>query len=111
MAESMLTQLAGTGVVGAFLVIALLALRQKDGDLRAESKARIEDSQRMLELALRLQKDVTTAVAALTEIVEKWEKREEDRERLTREVALRTQGTPLQEIPPPLPRAMPPGKR
>jgi uncharacterized membrane protein len=85
MAESVLAQLAGSGVLGIFLVLVLLALRQKDGDFKAEAKARIEDSQRMLALAMTLQKDVTTAVAALTEIVEKWERREEDRERMALE--------------------------
>ncbi len=87
MAESALAQLAGTGVVGIVLVLALLALWQKDKDFKAEAKARIDDAQRMLGLAMQLQKDVTTAVAALTEIVEKWERREEDRERLAAEVA------------------------
>ncbi len=81
MAESMLTQLAGSGVLGVFLVLVLFALKQKDQDFKSEAKARIEDSQRMLALAMTLQKDVTTAVAALTEIVEKWERREEERER------------------------------
>lgn len=93
MPETMLTQLAGSGVLGVFLVLVCLALRAKDRDLREESKARIADAQRMLELAMRLQKDVTTAVAALTEIVDKWERREEERERLSREVAMRTMPT------------------
>ncbi len=77
MAESMLTQLAGSGVLGVFLVLVLLALRQKDQDFKAEAKARIEDSQRMLAIIMATQKDVTVAIAALTEITE----REEDRER------------------------------
>jgi hypothetical protein len=85
MAESVLAQLAGSGVLGVFLVLVLLALKQKDQDFKAEAKARIDDSQRMLQLAMTLQKDVTTAVAALTEIVEKWERREEERERLAQE--------------------------
>lgn len=90
MAESALTQLASSGVLGVFLVIVLLALRQKDLEVRAalalvqaESRSRVEDAQRMLALAMAMQKDVTTAVATLTEIVEKWERREEERERLT----------------------------
>jgi type II secretory pathway component PulM len=87
MAESALAQLAGTGVVGLVLVLALLALWQKDKDYKAESKARIDDAQRMLAILMQMQKDVTTAVAALTEIVEKWEKREEERERHAREAS------------------------
>ena len=99
MAESALTQLAGTGVVGVVLVLALLALWRKDKDLRAEASARVEDAQRMLALAMTLQKDVTLAVSALTEIVEKWEKREEERERLVREAAMRVQVTPAVPVP------------
>lgn len=81
MAESVLTQLAGSGVLGIFLVLVLLALRQKDADFKAESKARIEDAQRMLSLAMTLQKDTTTAVTALTTIMEELK---EERERLER---------------------------
>ncbi len=101
MAESALAQLAGSGVLGVFLVLVLLALRQKDGDYKSEAKARIDDAQRMLTLAMTLQKDVTIAVAALTEIVEKWEKREEERERL---VALQRPQTPQDFPPPAVPR-------
>lgn len=97
---TLLQQLASSGVLGVVLVLALLALRTKDRELRGESQARIDDAQRMLELSMRLQKDVTLAVAALTEIVDKWEKREEERERLSREVAMRA----LPTAPGPVPR-------
>ncbi len=82
MAETALAQLASSGVLGVFLVLVLLALRAKDTALREESKARVDDAQRMLTLAIQLQKEVTTTVAALTEIMEKWEEREEERERV-----------------------------
>lgn len=101
MAESALAQLAGTGVVGVVLVLALLALWQKDKDFKGEAKARIDDAGRMLAIAMTLQKDVTNAVTALTAIVEKWERREEERERL--EIRLRVQPTPP-EFPLPLAR-------
>lgn len=100
MAESVLAQLAGSGVLGIFLVLVLLALRQKDADFKAEAKARIDDAQRMLTLAMTLQKDVTLAVNALTEIVEKWERREEDRERMAQEIRLRAPSTPQEFTPP-----------
>lgn len=77
----LLTQVASTGLVGVFLVIALFALRQRDAELQAEKGHRITDAAKYLELALELQKDVIVAVKTLGEIVEKWEKREEARER------------------------------
>ncbi len=79
MAETALTQLASSGVLGVFLVLVLLALRQKDADFKVEAKARIDDAQRMLTLAMALQKDVTVAVAALTEIMETIERRDSSR--------------------------------
>lgn len=94
MTETILTQLASTGVVGALLVVALVALQRKDQEAREESRARVEDSQRFLTLAVDLQAKVTQAVHALTEIVDKWERREEERERLVRETALRVPTPP-----------------
>lgn len=106
----LLTQLASTGVVGIFLVIALFALRHKDKALEDEKNARIKDAHDYTSLAMTLQKDVILAVKTLGEIVEKWEKREEERERFEREITMRTQGTPMKEVPPHGPRP-PPFKR
>ncbi len=100
MAESALAQLASSGVLGLFLVLVLLALKQKDAAYTTEAKARVDDAQRMLTLAIQLQKEVTTTVAALTEIMEKWEQREEDRERLVREVQARPATSPQAFLPP-----------
>lgn len=85
---------ASTGIVGVFLVIALLALKDKDKKLNDEKDARIKDSAQYLALAMSLQEKVISAVKSLAEIVEKWEKREEERERLEREIAARTKATP-----------------
>lgn len=103
MSEPMMTligQVASTGIVGIFLALALLALREKDKALLIEKNARIEDSQKYMTLAMALQKDVITAVKTLGEIVEKWEKREEDRERLDRELELRNARSVRVEGPP-----------
>jgi hypothetical protein len=81
-----LAQLASTGVVGVCLVIALIALWQKDKDLRTTESARIEDAQRMLTLAMTLQKDSTLAITALTAVMEELK---EQRELLTREMIAR----------------------
>lgn len=96
MPESALQQLAGTGVVGVVLALALYALWRKDRDLRTESAARVEDAQRMLELAMKLQKELTLAVTALTEVAKELKL---ERERLLREQALRVQPTPIAELP------------
>ena len=80
-------QLASTGVVGVLLVLALLALRQKDKELKDEQQARIEDAKAYLKLAMSLQEQVLGAVNKLAEIVEAWERREEEREKLEREAA------------------------
>ena len=69
MPESMLTQLASTGVVGVCLVLSLFALWRKDQEKNAESAARIADAQRMLDLAMTLQKDSTIAINALTALL------------------------------------------
>lgn len=91
-AQPALSQLASTGVVGAVLALALIALWLKDRDLRAESVARVEDAQRMLDLAMKLQKELTLAVTALTEVAKELKL---ERERLLREQALRVQPTPI----------------
>jgi len=73
-------QLASTGVVGVLLALAILALRAKDRELQLEKAARIEDSKAMMTLAMELQKQVILAVNKLSELVETWEKREQQRE-------------------------------
>ncbi len=96
MAESLIAQLAGSGVLGVVLVIVMLALRQKDQDnkelqalVQSESKARVDDAQRMLGLAMTLQKESTLAITALTAVMEELK---EQRELLTREILRTTPG-------------------
>ncbi len=89
MTETALGQLASSGVLGAFLVLVLFALRAKDNALRAADNARIEDAQKFNTLCLSLQKEVITAISTLAKLAELWEKKEEDREQLARELALR----------------------
>lgn len=87
MVENILTQFAGTGIVGAGLVLALLTLRAKDKELSeekqkriddakqcgkelaAEKQNRIDDAGRFLDMAMKIQKEVTQAVATLGEIM------------------------------------------
>lgn len=95
----LLSQIASTGIVGVFLVIALIALHRRDGELQTEKNLRIADAGKYLELALALQKDVIVAVKTLGEIVEKWERREEERERADH--LSRTQQIPLPLPDPP----------
>jgi hypothetical protein len=74
-------QLASTGVVGAFLVLALMALRSKDRELRDEQALRTKDAQDTMKLIMQIQQSVIDAVHKLGEIVDSWEKREEERDR------------------------------
>ena len=76
-----LGQIASTGLAGAMLVVALLALRAKDRALSAEQTARVNDSRENLQLIMKLQEQVILAVNKLSELVEIWEKREAERER------------------------------
>ena len=82
MTEQLFSQIASTGVVGALLVIALLALRAKDKELKAEMTARIADSERFNQTALAIQKEVMTAVSKLAEMVKFTEERIEERDKL-----------------------------
>ena len=84
-----LGQIASTSLSGAMLVVALLALRAKDRALTAEQAARVSDARENLQLIMKLQEQVILAVNKLSELVEIWEKREADRER----VALAVQQT------------------
>ena len=70
METQLLSQLASTGVVGVLLVLALLALRSKDKELKDEQQARIEDAKSYLKLAMSLQEQVISAVTKLSDIVE-----------------------------------------
>ena len=77
MEVQVLGQLASTGVVGAFLVIALLALRAKDKALQESTEARIKESQDGLRLVMTIQASVIEAVHKLGQIVDAWEKRQD----------------------------------
>jgi hypothetical protein len=87
MEVQVLSQLAGTGVVGVLLVLSLLALRHKDRELKNEQQARIEDAKAYLNLAMSLQSQVIVAVNKLSEIVDAWERRDEERERVAVEAS------------------------
>ena len=97
MTEAMLGQLASTGVVGAFLVLALLtlaskekqikelmakhdlALQEKDKQIKAEMEARAADSGRFITLAMSLQREVIEAVNKLGDMLAFIEKRDEEK--------------------------------
>lgn len=83
MTEQLLSQIASTGVVGAFLVLTLFALkweRKRADDIQAaldaEKDARIADAGAGLERSLAIQKQVTENIAKLGEVVELIERRE-----------------------------------
>ena len=80
-------QIAGAGITGALLLVALFALRSKDRELSAEKAARIDDSKTNLQLIMKLQEQVILAVNKLSDLVEIWEKRETERERAERATA------------------------
>jgi hypothetical protein len=71
-----LGQIAGTGVIGAVLVVALIAL---------ESEARIKDGQETLKLLMQVQSSVIDAVHKLGEIIEWAERRDAEQIREPRE--------------------------
>lgn len=80
MTDEMFRQLASTGVVGALLVLTLLALREKDKQLKAEMQARIEDASKFNTLSMALQREVIAAVGKLGEMLDLWERRDAERE-------------------------------
>lgn len=80
MTEAILGQLASTGVVGALLVLALLALRDKDRQLKAEMLARIEDAKKYNDMSMALQREVMAAVDQLGRMIEMIERREAERD-------------------------------
>ena len=80
MTDEMFRQLASTGVVGALLVLTLLALREKDRQLKAEMLARIEDAAKFHTLSMSLQREVIAAVGKLGEMLDLWERRDAERQ-------------------------------
>lgn len=99
MTEQLYQQLASTGVVGVLLVLALIAVRMMYKELKeareehakqlaAEKQNRIDDAKAFNGLAMALQKEVITAVTKLGEIVDAWEKREDERLRNERRAGL-----------------------
>lgn len=63
-----LEQVAGAGLLGALLVIALFALRSLHQELAAERAARIQDAKDGMTLLLAVQKEVLAAVDRLTDL-------------------------------------------
>lgn len=85
----LLQQLASTGVVGLVAAIFLYLYLAERKVSQKEFHSRIEDAQKYSSLAMALQKEVITAVQALTKIAAHLEKQDEQKERLERELALR----------------------
>lgn len=61
-ASEPLAQIASTGIVGALLVLAIIAIVYLHRQLSAEKDARIEDSQKFTTLAMSMQKEVIAFV-------------------------------------------------
>lgn len=89
MTDSLLGQIASHGIVGTMLGLALLALRAKDKELKAEMAARIEDAQKLNTIAMALQREVIQAVHKLSEMLAIWERRDEERQNRNRGGGLR----------------------
>lgn len=115
----LLGQIASTGIVGIFCVIALVVAWKKDdaltaekearrvdqerfrGELSAEKQARIDDAQKASATSLALQREAIVAITALAKATEHVEAEAEARERLEREVQLRVttpQAIPVQTL-------------
>lgn len=77
MTEQLIGQLASTGVVGVLLGLAILALRDKDKQLRTEMEARIADAAKFNTLAMSLQREVIEAVNKLGDMLTIMERRDE----------------------------------
>ncbi len=90
---SAIGQLAGTGITGIVAAIFLYLYIMERKTSRAEAHARIEDVQKFNTLAMTIQKEVITAVQALTKIANHLERQDEEKDRLARELALRTGDT------------------
>jgi len=76
MTTAPLEQIAGYGVVGALLVVALLALRSLHQELAAERAARIQDAKDNTALLLKIQQATTDAIGKLYDLAKA---RESDR--------------------------------
>ncbi|MER3499841.1 MAG: hypothetical protein C4308_15110 [Chitinophagaceae bacterium] len=70
-----LEQIAGYGVVGALLVVALLALRALHQELAAERAARIQDAKDNTALLLKIQQATTDAIGKLYDLAKAREDR------------------------------------
>jgi len=91
-ATSALGEIVQSGILGALLVLALVALylkdremdrkaREKDAEIRAESAARIKDAQDTQKVLMDMQRSIIDAIHKLGEIIEWAEKRDEERRR------------------------------
>lgn len=92
-------QIAGTGVVGALLLVALFVIRylyselkeerrlhdleidKKDAALNAEMRARIEDAQKYNTISMTIQKETIDTVNKLSDMFEVMERRDTKREK------------------------------
>lgn len=68
MTAAPLEQIAGYGVVGALLVVALLALRALHQELAAERAARIQDAKDNTALLLKIQQATADAIGKLYDL-------------------------------------------
>ncbi len=80
MPNTLLQQLASTGIVGLLLALALFALRDMQRQLKEEMKARIEDAAKNTQTVLALQRELieaTQQIAAMLDLFRKvWERME-----------------------------------
>lgn len=74
MSDALLQQLASSGVMGLLLALALVALWEKDKQLKAEMTARITDATRYTDLALGLQKELIDAARDIKTMLDLFQK-------------------------------------
>lgn len=104
-------KIAATGVVGACLILAIIAIVKMYYDLKAERQSRLDEKDARIEDALKYasllnasQKEISTISSNLGKVAEAQENEREERERLQRELQFRDRQlerhTPVEEIRP-----------
>jgi len=80
MTEQLVGTILSTGVVGAFCVLLLLALKRKDEALDKEKEGRLEDAKSAAKVIIDLNSKVLVAVDSLGDLATRLEKeREQER--------------------------------
>ena len=116
MTDKMFNEVAATGVVGALLVLAIIAIIKLYYELKEERQkrldekdARIVDAKTYASLLSESQKEIAVITGNLGRVAEVLENEREERLRLERELQFRERHTAPEEVRPLMP--LRPGKR